>query len=344
MSEPSAPPDDGGDSIIRSPDLPFVSSIVGGLFAGRAVVVSGMVLPGFASDRKKFDIDLCCGLLIDGDHMDNKALHFNPRFDAKAGWFSGPSDDKLVINTFVAGRWGTEERFDNPFKEGEPFQIRILVLDKYFKISACGKHVCDFPHRVSVDQIRTISIKGNIRVDYVEFQPPIGYGADGKPTVVAPTPRQDVITKIDKPIIPFNLPLPAGGFVSPQSARFTITPFLSAERFTINLMSKNDYLFHFRVDMPNAAQKIKPAVIRNSSKNGSTDLKWLTEERTFGTFPFSKGITHDVLFTAYGKSVTVDVDGAPFVKFVYRDGDDPIDVDAITVHGDVLLHRFEHKG
>lgn len=64
------------------------------------------------------------------------------------------------------------------------------------------------------------------------------------------------------------------------------------------------------------------------------------------------------MFTAYGKSVTVsilyfsftkpfsqvDVDGAPFVKFVYRDGDDPIDVDAITVVGDVLLHRFEHKG
>ncbi|ULT87972.1 hypothetical protein L5515_007119 [Caenorhabditis briggsae] len=177
MSVPSAPPDEG-ESIIRSPDLPFVSSIVGGLFAGRAVVVSGMVLPGFASDRKKFDIDLCCGLLIDGDHMDNKALHFNPRFEAKAGWFSGPADDKLVINSFVSGQWGAEERFDNPFKEGEPFQIRLLVLEKYFKISAGGKHVCDYPHRVPVETIRTISIKGNIRVDYVEFQPP----EEGAPT------------------------------------------------------------------------------------------------------------------------------------------------------------------
>ncbi|EGT52897.1 hypothetical protein CAEBREN_00946 [Caenorhabditis brenneri] len=301
MSLPSAPPAEE-DSIIRSPELPFVSSIVGGLFAGRAVVVSGMVLPGFASDRKKFDIDLCCGLLIDGDHMDNKALHFNPRFEAKAGWFSGPADDKLVINSFVSGGWGAEERFDNPFKEGEPFQLRILVLEKYFKI---------------------------------------GIDANGKPTLVAPTPRQEVITQIDKPNIPFVLPLPMGGFVSPQSARFTITPFLSAERFTINLMSKNEFLFHFRVDMPNPAQKIKPAVVRNSSKNG---VQWQTEERTFASFPFSKGITHDVVFTAYGKSVTVDVDGAPFVKFVYRDGDDPINIDAITVKGDVLVHRFVHKG
>ncbi|CTQ86765.1 Galectin [Caenorhabditis elegans] len=300
-----------------------------------------MVLPGFASDRKRFQIDLCCGLLIDGDHMDNKALHFNPRFDAKTGWFSGPGDDKLVINSFVSGRWGNEERFDNPFKEGEPFQIRIMVFEKYFKISASGKHMCDFPHRVPVESIRTISINGNIRVDYVEFHPPIGIGADGKPTLVAPTPKQEVITKIDKPNVPFELPLPPGGFVSPQSARFTITPFLSSERFTINLKSKGEFLFHFRVDMPNQAQKIKPHVIRNSSKNG---VKWLTEERTFGTFPFHKGITHDIVFTAYGKSVTVDVDGAPFVKFVYRDGDDPVNVDQITVVGDVLIHRFEHKG
>ncbi|VDM81256.1 unnamed protein product [Strongylus vulgaris] len=103
-------------------ELPFVSAIVGGLFPGRAIVVSGMVLQSFASDTKRFVdsrrptslprlytsfhfksqqsigvlnyfsepfrfyIDLCCGLLIQGDHMDNKALHFNPRFDSGGGW------------------------------------------------------------------------------------------------------------------------------------------------------------------------------------------------------------------------------------------------------------------
>ncbi|KAK6753476.1 hypothetical protein RB195_012830 [Necator americanus] len=72
--------------IRRNPELPFVSAIVGGLFPGRAIVVSGMVLQSFASDMKRFYIDLCCGLLIQGDHMDNKALHFNPRFDTGGGW------------------------------------------------------------------------------------------------------------------------------------------------------------------------------------------------------------------------------------------------------------------
>ncbi|KAK6753474.1 hypothetical protein RB195_012830 [Necator americanus] len=82
----TAPPLNEEDSMIRSPELPFVSAIVGGLFPGRAIVVSGMVLQSFASDMKRFYIDLCCGLLIQGDHMDNKALHFNPRFDTGGGW------------------------------------------------------------------------------------------------------------------------------------------------------------------------------------------------------------------------------------------------------------------
>ncbi|CAD6190029.1 unnamed protein product [Caenorhabditis auriculariae] len=339
MSSPSAPPEEEGDNIIRSPDLPFVSAIVGGLFPGRAIVVSGMVLPPFASDAKRFNIDLCCGLLIDGDHMDNKALHINPRFDSGGGWFSSAPDRMFVLNTYVSGSWGAEERFPNPFEEGKPFQIRILVCENYFKISANGKHVCDYPHRVRVDQIKTMTIKGNVRVDYVEFQPPIKRGPDGKPMLAEPVERKEQITKIDRPTIPFKTPVPPGGFVSPQRVKFTVTPFLSAERFSINLMCKDEWLFHFRVDMPNTNTKLKAAIIRNSTKNHGV---WQTEERNFGKFPFSKGITHDVLFTAYGKSVAVDVDGMPFVKFTYRDGDDPSNIDAITVEGHILLHRFEH--
>ncbi|RCN34423.1 galactoside-binding lectin [Ancylostoma caninum] len=154
-------------------ELPFVSAIVGGLFPGRAIVVSGMVLQSFASDTKRFYIDLCCGLLIQGDHMDNKALHFNPRFDTGGDWFSGQPDKQLVINSYISNRWGAEERFPNPFEIGKPFQIRILVLENYFKIAVNGKHICDYPHRVPVEEIKTIYVGGNIRVDFIEFQPPV---------------------------------------------------------------------------------------------------------------------------------------------------------------------------
>ncbi|XGW04721.1 hypothetical protein V3C99_015693 [Haemonchus contortus] len=328
--------------IRRNPDLPFVSAIVGGLFPGRAIVVSGLVLQPFASDARRFYIDLCCGLLIQGDHMDNKALHFNPRFDAGGGWFSGQPDRQLVINTYINNQWGPEERFTNPFEPGKPFQIRILVLENYFKIAVNGKHICDFPHRVPVSEVKTIYVGGNIRVDFIEFQPPVRLNENGEPILVEQKKREEKVTTVERPLMPFKWTMPAdvGGFVSPQTVRFTITPFVSAKRFTCNLLAGGEHFFHFRVDFPNSAEKwAKEAVIRNSTRN----YNWQTEERQITTFPFSKGITSDILFVAYGSTVAVDVDGSPFIKFAYRSGDNPALIDKITVEGDCVLQRFVHK-
>ncbi|KHJ78126.1 galactoside-binding lectin [Oesophagostomum dentatum] len=105
-------------------------------------------------------------------------------------------------------------------------------------------------------------------------------------------------------VIPFSWDIPKefNGFVSPQTMRFTLTPFMSAKRFNCNLRAGDEYLFHFRVDFRNANEKYsKDAVIRNSTKK----MKWLNEERDISSFPFSKGITCDILFHAYGSTVTV---------------------------------------
>ncbi|KAL6741462.1 hypothetical protein Aduo_014713 [Ancylostoma duodenale] len=327
---------------INGVELPFVSAIVGGLFPGRAIVVSGMVLQSFASDTKRFYIDLCCGLLIQGDHMDNKALHFNPRFDTGGGWFSGQPDKQLVINSYISNRWGAEERFPNPFEIGKPFQIRILVLENYFKIAVNGKHICDYPHRVPVEEIKTIYVGGNIRVDFIEFQPPVRLNEDGHPIITQKEKREEKVTTLDRPVMPFSWAVPKelNGFLSPQSVRFTLTPFMSAKRFTCNLRAGDEYLFHFRVDFRQSNDKYsKDAVIRNSTRN----MKWLTEERDISSFPFSKGITCDILFIAYGSTVAVDVDGVHYVKFKYRVGDDPSLIDKITVDGDCVLQRFVHR-
>ncbi|PAV63097.1 hypothetical protein WR25_17336 [Diploscapter pachys] len=313
-------------------EVPFVSAIVGGMFPGRAVVVAGHVLQ--SNSQKRFAIDLCCGLLISGDHMDNKALHFNPRFES--GGFFSSGDRQLVLNSYIGSQWGEEVRFMNPFKEGKPFQVRILVCDKYFKIAVNGKHLCDYEHRVPVDQIKTISIGGNIRADYIEFQPPIAKDGNIQNGGSIPRPLNEV-TRIDKPTIPFSLAIPIGGFVSPHLMQFTLTPFISGERFVIDLYSVAESVFHFRIDMPKDKQK--PAVVRNSTRNGV----WQKEERDIGEFPFHKGITHDITLVAYAKSVAVDVDGMPFVKFVYR-GDDPSRIDRVTVKGDCVLQRFIHRG
>ncbi|PAV63142.1 hypothetical protein WR25_12399 [Diploscapter pachys] len=297
----------------KNPEVPFVSAIVGGMFPGRAVVVAGHVLQ--SNSQKRFAIDLCCGLLISGDHMDNKALHFNPRFES-----GGLKDNS---------------------------RPHVIPSSLSCQIAVNGKHLCDYEHRVPVDQIKTISIGGNIRADYVEFQPPIAKDGNIQNGGSIPRPLNEV-TRIDKPTIPFSLAIPIGGFVSPQLMQFTLTPFISGERFVIDLYSIAESVFHFRIDMPKDKQKdydiriehaLQPAVVRNSTQNGV----WQKEERDIGEFPFHKGITHDITFIAYAKSVAVDVDGMPFVKFIYR-GDDPSRIDRVTVKGDCVLQRFIHRG
>ncbi|KAK6014948.1 galactoside-binding lectin [Ostertagia ostertagi] len=152
--------------------------------------------------------------------------------------------------------------------------------------------------------------------------------------------REEKITTVERPLMPFTWTVPDGGFVSPQTVRFTLTPFVSAKRFSCNLMSGGEHFFHFRVDFHNANEKSsKEAVVRNSTRG----YKWQTEERHVTTFPFSKGITSDILFVAYGSTVAVDVDGSPYVKFAYRNGDNPAQIDRITVEGDCVLQRFVHK-
>ena len=46
---------------------------------------------------------------------------------------------------------------------------------------------------------------------------------------------------------------------------------------------------------------IQEAVVRNSTREG----KWMTEERHIGQFPFSKGLTHDIVVYGFKSSVAV---------------------------------------
>lgn len=59
-------------------------TVDGGITPGRAFVISGSVLSN--ASTKRFNIDFCCGLLVDGDHQDDKALHINPRFEGGSSW------------------------------------------------------------------------------------------------------------------------------------------------------------------------------------------------------------------------------------------------------------------
>ncbi|VDN20470.1 unnamed protein product [Gongylonema pulchrum] len=183
--------------------LPYVESIPGGLYPGRAIVLKGAVV--HEPHQKRFAVELCCGLLVQGDHQDDKALHFNPRFDVNNSWFGGQADRQIVLNSMTGNRWGIEERYANVFKEGYPFSMRILALAEYYKkahifssaalffnlrspfvlnvkaqfqIAVDGRHLCDYLHRIPVSEVKTLYIRGNVRIDTIEYQ-----GDEGSPVV-----------------------------------------------------------------------------------------------------------------------------------------------------------------
>ena len=78
-------------------------------------------------------------------------------------------DRQLVLNSYISSQWGEEVRFMNPFEEGKPFQVRILVCDKYFK-------VCKFKPRQNFSRLTSRKIhlalsvgKRKITVEFYRF-------------------------------------------------------------------------------------------------------------------------------------------------------------------------------
>ncbi|TKR87038.1 hypothetical protein L596_011515 [Steinernema carpocapsae] len=334
----SAPPDEeAGNTIHQNVALPYVCNIPDGMFAGRAISLRGMVKPKGSAEQSRFRIDLCCGLLVHGDHTDNKSLHFNPRFD-NGGIFSGKPDRDIVINSLVNNTWGQEERFANVFKEGEQFHIRILCLTQYFKIAVNGKHLCDFLHRMPLELVKTIYIDGNVSVDYVEYQgePPIAQHQPSPNAVIDKNPIQ--YGPVFKPKVPYAYKLERRGIFEHQFIHITGCPHMNAERFNINLIAGQEHFLHIRVDFPSqtVAGAEHGAVVRNSTLRGV----WQVEERYMSSFPFRKGVTFDLVLKSKLDRIEIQINGANFAHFKFRGDVDPADVDSITVNGDVTVQQF----
>lgn len=169
--------------IVR-PAVPFSTEIQ--LCPGRAILIRGNVVDSGSlwvrcsaiilriSEYKRFAINLSCGRLLQGDHIDDVALHINPRFDTKK-WLLGKADNFIVLNTLVNNVWQLEHRCENTMYVGKPFSLRILVLKDYYKITLNGKHMADFMHRISIDRVRCLYISGEaVSVEQIEIQGGVG--------------------------------------------------------------------------------------------------------------------------------------------------------------------------
>uniref|UniRef100_A0A8C6Y591 Galectin n=1 Tax=Naja naja TaxID=35670 RepID=A0A8C6Y591_NAJNA len=106
-------------------------SVPGGLHTGMAVYVNARV----PEDSDRFKVDFGFAKHEGAD----LAFHFNPRFK---------ESNELVINTLESGRWGKEEKYQNPFRKGEHFEVIFIVTEVGYQILVNRKLFYVFRHRI----------------------------------------------------------------------------------------------------------------------------------------------------------------------------------------------------
>ncbi|XP_007076100.1 galectin-9 isoform X1 [Panthera tigris] len=130
--------------------MPFFTSIPGGLYPSKSIIVSGTVLPS----AQRFHINLRCGNDI--------AFHLNPRFN----------ENTVVRNTQVNGSWGSEERSlprKMPFVRGQSFSVWIMCEGHCLKVSVDGQHLLEYCHRLkNLPAINSLEVAGDIQLTHVQ--------------------------------------------------------------------------------------------------------------------------------------------------------------------------------
>ncbi|XP_061916902.1 galectin-4-like [Entelurus aequoreus] len=141
-----------GGQPVYNPTIPYSSLIPGGMFSKRTLVIRGMV----PYNANRISINLMASRTRD------IALHVNPRL----------KEGVVVRNSLIGGRWGAEERqlSNNPFKEGQPFDVSIRCGKEGFKVFVNGQPLFDFTHRLqAVGDMDTLEVDGDVQISYIQF-------------------------------------------------------------------------------------------------------------------------------------------------------------------------------
>uniref|UniRef100_A0A3B4CVP6 Galectin n=1 Tax=Pygocentrus nattereri TaxID=42514 RepID=A0A3B4CVP6_PYGNA len=273
---------------------PFVGPIPGGLRPGMALYFQGVVNP----DANEFFINHKLGTK-DGDDI---AFHFNPRVNKS-----------MVRDSFRNGKWeGPEETQWCPFVRGSAFDIFIVTILFSFQAYVNGQRNCFFKHRMPVEKVTTLHIKGDV------FMNTIGYVAVSH-LLHDKWIKSDWLCNAAVNGL-FLLTLTTNHI---NVAKIHILLFCVACSFTINLKTgqtdRDDIAFHFN---PRVGT---PSVVRNTFRNG----QWQNQEETSGG-PFVKGGAFDLFM--------VIVNGYVFCMYWHRM---PVEsVSALNIHGDIFMTNF----
>ncbi|KTF87400.1 hypothetical protein cypCar_00034678 [Cyprinus carpio] len=283
-----------------NPRIPFSGQIQGGLQDGKAIIISGRVLPG----ANRFHVNLQCGSHSGADI----ALHFNPRYE---------SPGYVVHNTCQSRCWGSEERkYESPFPQGQPFTLQILVEQDKYKISTNGRHFMDFRHRIPYTQVDTISVDGMVELNSIAFQNPAPYLPPQPAFPVSTITLYLVIYHLKQGISLSML------YLQDVGSRHT---HLHPTIITFNLRHRSGIAFHYN---PRFDEKV---VVRNTNHME----QWGTEDRS-GGLPFQRGQPFQVAISCNPHHYNVFVNGKQAHTYKHR-FTMLNDIDILEICGDLQL-------
>ncbi|XP_004383872.1 galectin-12 [Trichechus manatus latirostris] len=138
------------------PVIPYVTTIFGGLHAGKMVMLQGVV----PQHGHRFQVDFQCGCSL--QPRPDIAIHFNPRFHT--------TKPHVICNTLYGGCWQAEARWPGlPLQRGASFLILFLFGNEAVKVSVNGHHFLHYPYRLPLSRVDTLGIFGDILVKAIGF-------------------------------------------------------------------------------------------------------------------------------------------------------------------------------
>jgi len=271
--------------------VPYTSRLLSQIQHGQTLIVRGTVPTG----AKRFEINLLNDTTEIDEHKGSATLHVSVRFD----------EGKVVLNSFLGAQWGKEERHSNPFKVGEPFDIRIRVHDDKYELTANQKHLADYKHRENFSTVDYLQVRGDVNLQAIHW--------GGRYFE-----------------IPFTTAF-HGGHLQPGQRVFIYGE--PKGDFSVNFLGQNKEDIHFHFN-PRFSEK---KVVRNNFSN--TSGAWGNEERE-GEFTFKKGQGFDLVIQNEPYSLQIFINDHRFGTFAHRANPDH-DYKALSISGEVEITGVE---
>jgi len=263
-------------------NVPYLSKLDGNLQPGQTVIIKGL-----ATGPNNFDVNLMAGSKLE---LDDVPFHISCK----------QKDKTIIIKDFKSGKWEKEDKKKNPFKEGEPFDIRIRAHDTKFQIFCQHKELCDWEYKQPLSNINHIYILGEVELHTVSW------GGKYYP-------------------VPYEVGI-EGGLTPGKKLSISGLPEKKAKRFHVNLITAKggDTALHLDIRFD------EKVVVRNAN----IGTQWQAEERE-GKIPFEKEVLFDLVIANEPYAFQVYVNDVHFCSFAHRT--DPGAVRGIEVAGDVEL-------